>query len=209
MAEAALKKFGRIDYLINNAALRQEKAIEHMTFEDWRHIIGVILDGAFHCVKACLDADQEERRRLDHQRRRPDRRDGRARPRPRRHRQGRHRRLHPRAGDGACAPQDHRQHAGARHAGAGPTSRTKSRRIRSTGRCSAAPPGRPTSRRWRASWSVPARATSPASSSTSTAARISTCVLTDVQVGAASTARSLPARGEVKRRRRMPLGAIS
>ena len=54
--EAALKKFGRIDYLINNAALRQEKAIEHMTFEDWRFITGVILDGAFHCVKACLGA---------------------------------------------------------------------------------------------------------------------------------------------------------
>src|SRR3954452_23870373 len=30
MADAALKKFGRIDYLINNAALRQEKGIEHM-----------------------------------------------------------------------------------------------------------------------------------------------------------------------------------
>jgi NAD(P)-dependent dehydrogenase (short-subunit alcohol dehydrogenase family) len=56
MAEAALKKFGRIDYLINNAALRQEKAIEHMTFEDWRTVIGVTLDGAFHCVKACLAA---------------------------------------------------------------------------------------------------------------------------------------------------------
>ncbi|MEA3028247.1 MAG: 3-oxoacyl-[acyl-carrier protein] reductase [Alphaproteobacteria bacterium] len=56
MAEAALQKFGRIDYLINNAALRQEKAIEHMTFEDWRRIIGVTLDGAFHCVKACLEA---------------------------------------------------------------------------------------------------------------------------------------------------------
>jgi 3-oxoacyl-[acyl-carrier protein] reductase len=55
MAQGALKKFGRIDYLINNAALRQEKAIEHMTFEDWRFITGVILDGAFHCVKACLD----------------------------------------------------------------------------------------------------------------------------------------------------------
>ena len=27
-----------------------------MTFEDWRFIIGVILDGAFHCVKACLPA---------------------------------------------------------------------------------------------------------------------------------------------------------
>jgi NAD(P)-dependent dehydrogenase (short-subunit alcohol dehydrogenase family) len=56
MAQATLKKFGRIDYLINNAALRQEKTIEHMTFEDWRYITGVVLDGAFHCVKACLDA---------------------------------------------------------------------------------------------------------------------------------------------------------
>ena len=56
MAEDALKKFGRIDYLINNAALRQEKHIDDMTFEDWRLITGVILDGAFHCVKACLPA---------------------------------------------------------------------------------------------------------------------------------------------------------
>src|SRR6185295_16328354 len=56
MAQGALKKFGRIDYLINNAALRQEKAIEHMTFEDWRAIIGVTMDGAFHCVKACLES---------------------------------------------------------------------------------------------------------------------------------------------------------
>ena len=54
MAKAALERFGRIDYLINNAALRQEKHIEEMTYEDWRFIIGVILDGAFHCVKACL-----------------------------------------------------------------------------------------------------------------------------------------------------------
>ena len=42
MAEAALKKFGRIDYLVNNAALRQEKSIEEMTFEDWRFINGII-----------------------------------------------------------------------------------------------------------------------------------------------------------------------
>jgi NAD(P)-dependent dehydrogenase (short-subunit alcohol dehydrogenase family) len=55
MAQAALKAFGRIDYLVNNAALRQEKAIEHMTFEDWRRIMAVTLDGAFHCVKACLE----------------------------------------------------------------------------------------------------------------------------------------------------------
>jgi len=54
MAQAALKKFGRIDYLVNNAALRQEKKIDEMSFEEWRLITGVILDGAFHCVKACL-----------------------------------------------------------------------------------------------------------------------------------------------------------
>jgi NAD(P)-dependent dehydrogenase (short-subunit alcohol dehydrogenase family) len=56
MAAAALERFGRIDYLVNNAALRQEKSIEEMNFEDWRRITGVILDGAFHCVKACLPA---------------------------------------------------------------------------------------------------------------------------------------------------------
>jgi 3-oxoacyl-[acyl-carrier protein] reductase len=56
MAESALKTFGRIDYLVNNAALRQEKKIEDMSFEEWRLITGVILDGAFHCVKACLGA---------------------------------------------------------------------------------------------------------------------------------------------------------
>ena len=56
MAKAALQKFGRIDYLVNNVAQRQEKTIEAMTFEDWRHITGIILDGAFHCVKACLEA---------------------------------------------------------------------------------------------------------------------------------------------------------
>jgi 3-oxoacyl-[acyl-carrier protein] reductase len=56
MAEAALKTFGRIDYLVNNAALRGEKHIDDMSFEEWRQITSVILDGAFHCVKACLPA---------------------------------------------------------------------------------------------------------------------------------------------------------
>jgi 3-oxoacyl-[acyl-carrier protein] reductase len=54
MAAAAVDRFGRIDILVNNAATRAEKAIELMTFEDWREIMAVVLDGAFHCVKACL-----------------------------------------------------------------------------------------------------------------------------------------------------------
>jgi len=54
MATAALEAFGRIDFLINNAALRREQPLESMTFADWRAVTGVILDGAFICTKACL-----------------------------------------------------------------------------------------------------------------------------------------------------------
>src|SRR6185437_16232966 len=43
MAKAALDRYGRIDYLVNNAAQRGEKSIEHMTFEEWRTITGVVL----------------------------------------------------------------------------------------------------------------------------------------------------------------------
>lgn len=53
VADAA-KHLGRVDYLINNAALRQEKTFEEMSFKEWRDVLGVTLDGAFHCAKACL-----------------------------------------------------------------------------------------------------------------------------------------------------------
>jgi len=51
---AAAKQFGRIDCLINNAALRRERTFDEMTFAEWREVHAVILDGAFHCTKACL-----------------------------------------------------------------------------------------------------------------------------------------------------------
>jgi 3-oxoacyl-[acyl-carrier protein] reductase len=54
MAEAAVARFGRIDFLINNAAIRREKPLEQMSLADFREVTGVILDGAFNCVKACL-----------------------------------------------------------------------------------------------------------------------------------------------------------
>jgi 3-oxoacyl-[acyl-carrier protein] reductase len=54
MMAAAVDRFGRIDLLINNAALRREQPLGEMTFAEWREILGVILDGAFHCVKAAL-----------------------------------------------------------------------------------------------------------------------------------------------------------
>jgi 3-oxoacyl-[acyl-carrier protein] reductase len=56
MAEATLARFGRIDILVNNAALRREKSFAEMTHAEWREILDVTLDGAFHCAKACLSA---------------------------------------------------------------------------------------------------------------------------------------------------------
>src|SRR5215218_2263532 len=54
MADAAVTQFGRIDCLVNNAALRREKKFDEMDYREWREILDVTLDGTFHCVKACL-----------------------------------------------------------------------------------------------------------------------------------------------------------
>jgi 3-oxoacyl-[acyl-carrier protein] reductase len=54
MADAATSQFGRIDILVNNAALRREKPFAEMDYREWREILDVTLDGAFHCIKACL-----------------------------------------------------------------------------------------------------------------------------------------------------------
>src|SRR5215831_8222468 len=56
MADAAVQEFGRIDILVNNAALRREKPFAEMDYAAWREILDVTLDGAFHCVKACQPA---------------------------------------------------------------------------------------------------------------------------------------------------------
>jgi 3-oxoacyl-[acyl-carrier protein] reductase len=56
LADTALKYYGRIDFLINNAALRREKPIDEMSYAEWREVMNVILDGTFRCVHACLPA---------------------------------------------------------------------------------------------------------------------------------------------------------
>ena len=56
LADTAAQQFGRIDILVNNAALRREKPFAEMDYAAWREILDVTLDGTFHCVKACLPA---------------------------------------------------------------------------------------------------------------------------------------------------------
>ena len=53
---AALDAFGRIDILVNNAALRRETKFEDLTYAEWREVTAVLLDGPFLCAKAALPA---------------------------------------------------------------------------------------------------------------------------------------------------------
>jgi 3-oxoacyl-[acyl-carrier protein] reductase len=54
MVEAAVKQFGRLDILVNNAAIRAETPFDKITLEEWRRVIATILDGAFICTQACM-----------------------------------------------------------------------------------------------------------------------------------------------------------
>lgn len=51
---ATIREFGRIDILVNSASLRREQAFASITLEDWHRVLGVTLDGAFLCTRACL-----------------------------------------------------------------------------------------------------------------------------------------------------------
>lgn len=47
-------RWGQLDVLVNNAAIRREAPLEQVSEADWRETLAVILDGAFHCVQAAL-----------------------------------------------------------------------------------------------------------------------------------------------------------
>jgi 3-oxoacyl-[acyl-carrier protein] reductase len=55
MVDEARSRFGRLDILVNNAAVRGVSTIDAIDVEEFRRVSGIILDGAFICVKACLD----------------------------------------------------------------------------------------------------------------------------------------------------------
>jgi 3-oxoacyl-[acyl-carrier protein] reductase len=54
MVARALSEFGRIDILINNAAIRPHKPFTELTVQDWENVRGVVLDGALYCTQATI-----------------------------------------------------------------------------------------------------------------------------------------------------------
>ena len=54
MINAISKRFGRLDIVVNNAAIRHEAAFADLPYADWRAAQAVCVDGAFHCTQAAL-----------------------------------------------------------------------------------------------------------------------------------------------------------
>lgn len=54
MIDAIATCWGRLDIVVNNAAIRREVAFAELSFAEWREAQAVCVDGAFHCTQAAL-----------------------------------------------------------------------------------------------------------------------------------------------------------
>jgi 3-oxoacyl-[acyl-carrier protein] reductase len=54
LVDATVKRFGRLDFLVNNAAVRYDTAFSSISYEEWRQVLAIVLDGAFLCAQAAL-----------------------------------------------------------------------------------------------------------------------------------------------------------
>ena len=61
MVKSVLDRFGGIDILVLNASVRKQTPITEMSFDEWKRIMAISLDGSFHCVKACLPSMTKRR----------------------------------------------------------------------------------------------------------------------------------------------------
>ena len=54
LVAAAVDSFGRLDSLVNNAAVRREVEFAELDYREWREILSIILDAAYLCSHAAM-----------------------------------------------------------------------------------------------------------------------------------------------------------
>ena len=61
MIEQVVKRFKRLDFLVNNAGIIRRGSIETVTEDDWDQVMLVNLKGTFNCCKAATDTMVKQR----------------------------------------------------------------------------------------------------------------------------------------------------
>lgn len=60
MAEQALERFGKVDVVVNNAAIRPQKPFLETAADDWHHVLAIDLHSAFYTSQAFLPGMVEQ-----------------------------------------------------------------------------------------------------------------------------------------------------
>ena len=55
VVKEVMDRFGRVDFLINNAGITVDKTVRKMSVDDWHQVLDVNLSGAFQMTKAVLE----------------------------------------------------------------------------------------------------------------------------------------------------------